>query len=191
MQWNILEIKKQLESTLSIYRYQHSLNVMEEAKTLAKHYHADIKKAEVCGLIHDMCKEFTPLENEKFINEHNLSKDLLNYENRNLVHGVIASIIVKEKYNFTNDMILAIRYHSTGYPNMDLLAKIVYLADKIEKNKSYPGIETERILAYKDIDEAIIFCLKNQINCLKKKNKTINPKAYETLNYLENIKSKN
>ena len=106
-------------------------------------------------------------------------------ENKNIIHGVIASLLVKEKYNFTTDMVLAIRYHTTGYPNMDLLGKIVYLADKIEKGKNYPGIKEERNLAYKNIDEAIILCLKNQINNLKEKNKAINPKAYETLLYLQ------
>ena len=60
-------------------------------------------------------------------------------------------------------MVLAFRYHSTGYPNLDLLAKIIYLADKIERGKDYPLIEEERLLAYHNIDKAIILCLNNQI----------------------------
>ena len=82
-------------------------------------------------------------------------------------------------------MVLAIRYHTTGYPNMDILAKIVYLADKIEKGKDYPGIEEERFLAYQNIDKAIILCIKNQIKHLKEKNKVINKMGYETLKSLE------
>ena len=116
---------------------------------------------------------------------YNLSKELLNPENKNIIHGVIASILVKEKYNFTDDMVKAIKYHTTGYPNMDLLAKIVYLADKIEKGKDYPGIEEERLLAYQNIDKAIILCLNNQIKHLKEKNKVINKMGYDTLKFLE------
>ena len=186
--WNIEEIKKDVKENLSEYRYKHSLRVMEEAESLAKHYHAsenEILKCKLCGLTHDLCKELSPLENEKIIKKYNLPKELLNSENKNIIHGVIASVLVKEKYNFTTDMVLAIRYHTTGYPNMDLLGKIVYLADKIEKGKNYSGIKEERDLAYKNIDKAIILCLKNQINNLKEKNKTINPKAYETLLYLQ------
>ena len=183
--WNIEEIKKDVRKNLKDYRYNHSINVMEEAKKLAIHYNANVEKAMLCGLTHDMCKEYTHLENEDFINKHNLSKELLLPENKNMVHGFLASIIVKEKYNFTNDMVLAIKYHTTGYPNMDMLAKIVYLADKIEKGKDYPLIEEERILAYKDIDKAIIFCLNNQIKHLKEKNKVINKMGYETLKFLE------
>ena len=186
--WNIEEIKKDVKENLSEYRYKHSLRVMEEAVSLAKHYHAsesEIFKCKLCGLTHDLCKELSPLENERIIKKYNLPKELLKEENKNTVHGFIASVIVKEKYNFTDNMVLAIRYHTTGYPNMDLLGKIVYLADKIEKGKNYPGIKEERDLAYKNIDKAIILCLKNQIKNLKEKNKTINPKAYETLRYLQ------
>ena len=129
--------------------------------------------------------EFTDKENEDFIKKYNLPKELLNAENKNMIHGFTASILVKEKYNFTEDMVLAIRYHTTGYPNMDLLAKIVYLADKIEKGKDYPGIEEERLIAYQNIDKAIILCLKNQIKHLKEKNKVINKMGYETLQFLE------
>lgn len=193
MKWNILEIEKDVKEALSEYRYKHSLNVMEEAASLAKHYKAskdDIEKCKVCGLTHDLCKELTEEENEQLVKKYNLPRELLSKENKNLIHGFLASVIVKEKYNFDEDMVLAIRYHTTGYPNMDLLAKIIYLADKIEKNKNYPGIEQERLLAYQDIDEAIILCLKNQIKKLTGENKKINKMAYDTLEYLENIKSK-
>ena len=183
--WNIEEIKKDVRSNLSDYRYNHSIRVMEEAKRLAEHYKADIEKCMLCGLTHDMCKELRDKENEDFIKKYNLPKELLNPENKNMIHGFTASILVKEKYKFTNDMVLAIRYHTTGYPNMDILAKIVYLADKIEKGKDYPGIEEERFLAYQDIDKAIILCLNNQIKHLKEKNKVINKLGYETLKSLE------
>ena len=184
--WNIEEIKKDVRSNLSESRYNHSLRVMEEAKKLAERYHGDLEKVTVCALTHDMCKEYTKEENEKFIEKYHLSKDLLNVENRNVLHGVLASILVKEKYNFTNDMVRAIKYHTTGYPKMDLLAKIIYLADKIEKCKNYPGIEEERKLAYQDIDKAIILCLNNSIRHLKEKNEVINSKVYETLDSLVN-----
>lgn len=188
--WNIEEIKKDIRKNLSDYRYEHSIRVMEEATSLAKHNNASktlLEKCQVCALTHDMCKEFTIEENEEFIKRYNLSKNLLNKENKNIIHGVLASVLVKEKYNFSKDMINAIKYHTTGYPNMDLLAKIIYLADKIEKGKSYPGIEEERQLAYEDIDKAIILCLNNTIKNLKANNKVVNKMVYTTLNSLKEI----
>ncbi len=184
MESSILKIEKDLKENLSEYRYQHSINVMKEAESLARHYHADILKCKLCALTHDLAKEFNDDKNKEIIKKNNLSENLLKKENRNIIHGYIAAIIVKEKYGFSEDMIRAIKYHSTGYTEMDLLAKIIYLADKIETGKDYPGIEEERLLAYQDIDKAIVICLCNQIKQIVKKNKKVNTLAYDTLGSL-------
>ena len=180
----ILEIKEEIKNKLSTYRYQHSINVMEEAVKLARYYGVGEDKCKICALTHDMAKEFSEEENKRFIEKYELSEDILLKENKNLLHGYIAAIIVKEKYGFTDDMVKAIKYHSTGYVGMDMLAKIIYLADKIEKGKNYPGIEEERYYAYKDIDKAIVICLCNQIKKLVKDGKKVNLLAYTTLGSL-------
>ena len=180
----ILEIKEEIKNKLSTYRYQHSINVMEEAVKLARYYGVGEDKCKICALTHDMAKEFSEEENKRFIEKYELSEDILLKENKNLLHGYIAAIIVKEKYGFTDDMVKAVKYHSTGYVGMDMLAKIIYLADKIEKGKDYPGIEEERYYAYKDIDKAIVICLCNQIKKLVKDGKKVNLLAYTTLGSL-------
>lgn len=188
MKDSILEIKEELKKNLSDYRYNHSLRVMEEAKKLAIHYNLDkneVKKCELCGLLHDIAKEYNSNENKKIIEEYNIPQKTLDMFSPKTIHGLIGSLVVYEKYHFSEDMILAIKYHTTGYVGMTLLAKIVYLADKIEKGKDYPFIEEERKLAYLDIDKAVIFCLENQIRKLKKENKNINKLALDTLNSLK------
>lgn len=180
----ILEIKEEIKNKLSTYRYQHSINVMEEAVKLARYYGVGEDKCKICALTHDMAKEFSEEENKRFIEKYELPEDILLKENKNLLHGYIAAIIVKEKYGFTDDMVKAVKYHSTGYVGMDMLAKIIYLADKIEKGKDYPGIEEERYYAYKDIDKAIVICLCNQIKKLVKDGKKVNLLAYTTLGSL-------
>ena len=71
------EIKKDLESLLSEYRYNHCLRVGETAASLAKHYKINAEEAYLAGLTHDIAKEFTMEENEQFIKEHNLDENLL------------------------------------------------------------------------------------------------------------------
>ncbi len=190
MNSSILEIEEDLKKSLSSYRYNHSINVMKEAIKLAKRYNADIDKCKYCALTHDLAKEFSDEINRSFVKKYNLPKELLDPINKKLIHGYIAAIIVKEKYNFTPDMVLAVKYHTTGYVGMDLLAKIIFLADKIEKGKNYPLIDEERKLAYQDIDKAIIFCLTNQIKHLTSQGKKVNKRSYETLEYLKKITSK-
>ena len=187
MKWDIEKIKKEVKENLSEYRYQHSLNVMEEAEALAKHYDADIEKCKLCGLTHDLAKEFNEEKNKKIIEKYNLKKTLLDSNYKNLVHGYIASIIAREKYNFDEDMILAIRYHTTGYVAMDLLGKIIYLADKIEKGRDNEIVTEARKLAYQDINKAIIFVITNQLNKLESENKKVLDLSYDTLEFLMEI----
>lgn len=185
MNCSIDSIKEYLKNNLSEYRYNHSLRVMEEAKRLAIHYNCDVNKAMLCGLTHDIAKEYSNTLNEEIIKKYHISKDMLNEFSSKTIHGLIGSFVVMEKYNFSPDMVDAVKYHTTGYPSMDLLAKIVYLADKIESGKHYPLIEEERRLAYIDIDKAIILCLENQIKHLKEQNKSINRLAIDTLESLK------
>ena len=190
MNYTIEEIKEYLKNNLSEFRYNHSLRVMEEAKKLAIHYKCNVNKCMLCGLTHDIAKEYNDTLNKQILDKYNISKEVLSLFSSKTIHGLIGSLVVLEKYNFSEDMVLAIRYHTTGYVGMSLLAKIVYLADKIEKGKNYPGILEERNLAYINIDQAIILCLKNQMKKLREENKTINKLSFDTLNYLEKINSK-
>ena len=167
------EIKKDLESLLSEYRYNHCLRVGETAASLAKHYKINAEEAYLAGLTHDIAKEFTMEENEQFIKEHNLDENLLDPKNKKFIHGIVGAVLVREKYHFNKDMFNAIYYHTTGRPNMSDLEKIVYLADKIEPGKNYQGIEEERRLAYQDLDKAVILCLETKIKKLTSEGKLL------------------
>lgn len=179
------EIKKDLESLLSEYRYNHCLRVGEVAKDLAKHYNLNEEEAYLAGLTHDIAKEFTTEENEKFVKEHNLDENLLDPKNKKFIHGVVGAVLVREKYHFNEDMVNAIYYHTAGRPNMSDLEKIVYLADKIEPGKNYQGIEEERVLAYQDLDKAVTLCLETKIKKLTSEGKPIHQDTIKTLNYFK------
>ena len=96
----IEEIKRDLKTLLSEYRYNHSLRVAEVAKDLAKHYKINEEEAYLAGLTHDIAKEFTMEENEQFIKEHNLDENLLDPKNKKFIHGIVGAILVREKYHF-------------------------------------------------------------------------------------------
>ena len=132
---DIETIKAELKNSLSPKRYNHSILVAEEAKKLAKHYHINEEKAYLTGLIHDIAKELTEEENIYWIKKGKLSKDLENKENINIKHADIGAVIAKEKYNLDDNICNAIKYHTIGNKNMDLLAKIIYIADKIGREK--------------------------------------------------------
>lgn len=132
---SIDEIKNYLKENLSSERYFHTLGVMEEAIELAKRYNADIKKAEIAGLLHDNAKCMTKEDLRKFISENLPDLDKNELKNYKTLHAPVGAYFAKEKFKISDpEIISAIRWHTLGRVNMTLLEKIVFLADKIEKN---------------------------------------------------------
>lgn len=163
---NILEDK--LKKSINHRRYRHSINVMETAKKLADIYNCDIKKAELSGLLHDCGR--TDKDNKINI-DLDVCKDKDFYKNENLKHAVIGAYLANREYNINDiDILNAIRYHTTGRENMSLLEKIVYIADKIEPDRCYEGVEQLRKLAYQNIDIALLKILNDTIEYVNRRN---------------------
>ncbi|NUK30862.1 HD domain-containing protein [Parageobacillus sp. VR-IP] len=173
-------VKKQLTE----HRYQHTIGVMETAIELAKRYGADVKKAELAAIFHDYAK-FRPKEEMKqIILEQNMPKDLLSY-NTELWHAPVGAYLVKTEVGISDEEILnAIRYHTSGRANMTVLEKVVYLADYIEPGRIFPGVEEVRDLAKQDLNKALIRAVQNTIQFLLKKNQPIYPDTINTYNSL-------
>ena len=132
---SIDEIKNYLKENLSSERYFHTLGVMEEAVELAKRYNIDIKKAEIAGLLHDNAKCMTKEDLRKFIDNHLPDMDKNELKNYKTLHAPVGAYFAKEKFKISDpEIISAIRWHTLGRVNMTTLEKIVFLADKIEKN---------------------------------------------------------
>ena len=111
--------------------------------------------------------------------------DLLNEDYRKILHADIGSVLVREKYQVDEDICHAVKSHVVGDVPMNLLDKIVFVADKIEPFKKYDGIDEERLLAYQDIDDAMILCISNNHKKLIREKKSIYPKSFLVLNYLK------
>lgn len=184
----IERIKKDLENTLSEHRYQHSLRVADVAFALAKKYDCDTYKAYVAGLVHDIAKEYSKEENIKILKQYNML-DSVDLDDKT-IHGAVGALVIK-KYNLSSDICHAVYAHTLGDTKMNLLDKIVFVADKIEPLKDYDGIEEERKLSFIDIDEALILCMKNNHKKVLSKGKTINQKSLEVLEFLENAQKNN
>lgn len=189
MNEQIERIKKDLKESLSDYRYEHSLRVGEVSKELAHIYHIDEEKAYLAGLIHDIAKEFTEEENINIMERNGEYLDIRLTPRIN--HAIVGAVYAKEKYYLDEEIIHAISSHTIGDIPMSTLDKIVFVADKIEPGKNYPKIEKERQLAKENLDKAIILCIENNHQKLRKENKKISSKSIEVLNDLKNNLHKN
>ena len=169
------EIKKRLKELLKDKRYVHSLGVASVSRHLAENYgYADPDKAELAGLVHD-CAKNLPLEKmQQLADEGRIPMDLALYNSKALLHGPAGSVLARKLFNITDEEILsAVYYHTTGHPDMQLLEKIVFLADYIEPSRDFPGVDKARELAQIDIDSALLYCYDQTLTELVARGKLI------------------
>ena len=192
MKFDIEKILEDVKNTLSEKRYIHSIGVMKQAKYLAKKYGQDVEIAKAVGIAHDIAKELTEEEKIKYVEENKIKIDEIEKINIGLLHAKIGADICKKKYNFTEEMQNAIKYHTTGNENMDTLAKIIFVADKTEENRKYDDLQTVQKLADEDLDKCILYILDYMLVDNVKKQKTIHPDSIKIRNkiLLENLKYK-
>ena len=176
----LLKVKDQLTE----HRYNHTLGVMESAIALAKRYGADEKKAELAAIFHDYAK-FRPKEEMKqHIIDQGMPVELLRY-NSELWHAPVGAFLVHKEAGIEDEEILdAIRYHTSGRVGMTLLEKVIYLADYIEPGRHFPGVEEVREIAKTSLDHALIKSIQNTIFFLMKKDQPIFPATFNTYNDL-------
>lgn len=180
----IERIKNDLKENLTEYRYIHSLGVMEMAEELATIYNVDVESTRLAGLLHDIAKEMTEEESLKYVAENSIAIDDIEKINVSILHGKIGADIAKKKYGVNEQIQKAIQYHTETNPNMDTLAKIIYVSDKIEKNRKSEkfDLEYERNLVKEDIDAAVLFIIDASIKKVIKKGKLLHPTIVETRN---------
>ncbi len=184
---DINTMQEKLQSALSIKRYIHTMGVADEAERLAEIYgtKGDRKKARIAGLLHDCAKDFPPEMRERFCKEYKVPVDEYLKKVPELIHPFLGAEVARREYLVTDEEILgAIRFHTTGKPNMTLMEKIIYIADYIEPNReTFDGLEEARRLAYLDLNMALKYILEQTIEYIKAKGKTLHPLSLEAYEY--------
>ncbi|MDE1692641.1 bis(5'-nucleosyl)-tetraphosphatase (symmetrical) YqeK [Streptococcus suis] len=163
-------------------RFQHVLGVEQVALALADQYGCDPKKASLAALLHDYAKE---VEDQIFLDliaKYDLDKDLLNWDN-NIWHGVVGAYKIAEDFGLKDEEIFqAIQRHTIGAGQMTLLDKVLYVADYIEPNRDFPGVDEARRIAKESLDKAVAYETAQTMSYLAKKGIPIYPQTLETYN---------
>lgn len=181
------KIKEKLQSALSIERYIHTLGVAGEAEKLAGKYGGEelVKKAVYAGLLHDCAKDYPADMKRRFCKEYHVPVDDIMKKQIDLVHPFLGAEVARREYGVEDEEILeAIRWHTTGKADMTVLDKIIFIADYIEPNReSFDGLEEARRLAYEDLDKAMKYILESTIEYVKARKRHLHPYSLEALEY--------
>ncbi len=138
---------------------RHVERVAAEAASLAGRWQVDRERVALAAWAHDLFRAYPPAELLRFAREAGLSADAADIAEPVLLHGPIAALTLRDRFAVTDeDVLAAIRDHTLGSPSMPIIAKIILLADKVErrKRKRTPVMAEIRRLARRDLDAALL-----------------------------------
>lgn len=151
------ECKSIIKERMGNSRYTHCINVADEAVRLANKYGGDVNKAEIAGLLHDITKE-TPIDEQlQIIQNAGIILDEIEISAPKLYHSISGYAYLKDVLKIDDEDILnAVRYHTTARANMSLLEQIIYIADFTSAERDYDGVDKMRKAANKSMDKAML-----------------------------------
>lgn len=176
-------IKEKVKGKLKKKRFLHTEGVVDTAVELCKIYGIDSQKAIVAGYLHDYTKYMKKDEIEEILSKEKIELKEVEKHNLFLVHGYTAAVVARDEFGVDDEEILdAIRYHTFGRINMTTFDMIMYVADAIEPEREYEGIEDLRKLARSDIERAYLKALDHSIKYVVDKGQMIHPNSIESRN---------
>ena len=184
------ELERFMKDNLKPSRYTHSLGVEKMASELAAIYGADTDKAAFAGRYHDIAKCFTPEVMNGYVRQFGLPDIYI--DNNPLAHSKVAAEILRTEFGVTDEEVLdAVRSHTTGRKDMSLLEEIVYVSDAIEENRNYPELEALQKQAREDLDGACLFIMDYTLEQLDRKGRVPDKDTIEARQFItDRINSK-
>ncbi|MDR2484862.1 MAG: nicotinate (nicotinamide) nucleotide adenylyltransferase [Treponema sp.] len=161
-------IENAVRSMVSSSRFFHSRNTALLSRDLCLRFGLDPLAGYLAGISHDICKS---LEDEEIIalakkDGEEISK--LERKKPSLLHARAAAVMLQERFGMTNDDILeAVRLHTTGGITMGALAKIVYIADKIEISRVDVDPALRELGMTADLDRLFVAVLDETVGYLQ------------------------
>ena len=166
-------------------RVPHVLGCEQEAVRLAQHWGEDVYSAAVAGILHDITKKCSANEQLILCEKYGTVTDALELEEPKLLHSKTAADMAWAEFGISPEVREAIRWHTTGKADMTMLEKIIYMADYMEPNRDFEGVEELRRLAYEDMDMALRMGLRMSMDDMKARNIVPHPRSLGALEYIE------
>ena len=182
----IEQLQDTVISLLKPDRVAHVLGCWQTAVELAHIWGADETDAARAALLHDITKALDGPLQLTLCNAYGIMLDNFSKQNPKTLHALTGSLVAERIFGENPAVVDAMCSHTTGKANMNTLEKIIYVADYMEPNRDFPGVERLRELAYTDLDAALKLGLEMTLDMLRQQGREISAESLEALNWLEN-----
>ena len=188
----IAKFRSQIKKVQDKNRLEHTLGVTYTAACLAMCYDIDTERAETAGLLHDCAKCLSNDKKVSLCKKQSIEINMTEAKNPFLLHAKAGAYLAEYKYGIRDEDILnAVRYHTTGRPGMSMLEKIVFIADYIEPGRNHSARLPElRRLAFQDLDKALVEVLRDTLRYLKGTDNEIDPMTQKTYDHYKKLLEK-
>ncbi len=181
------ELEKVVCSLVKPNRVAHILGCRDTAVELAKRWGANETDAARAGLLHDITKALDGPLQLTLCEQYGMELDDFSRAYPKTLHAHTGAMVAQRIFGENEAVVSAIHSHTTGKAGMNILEKIIYVADYMEPNRDFDGVEALREAAFTDIDKALKMGLEMTISLLRKEGKTISNESLEALQDLDNI----
>ena len=178
------KLEQAVISLLKPNRVAHVLGCRDTAVAMARHWGVNETDAARAALLHDITKALDGERQLTLAGEYGIILTDFQEKYPKTLHALTGSVVAEQLFGENEAVVQAIRHHTTGKANMNLLEKIIYVADYMEPNRDFPGVEKLRELAFSDLDEALKFGLTMTLNYLNQQGSEVSPESREALNWL-------
>ena len=165
-------------------RVAHVLGCRDTAVRLAKLWGANEHDALRAGLLHDITKALDGPLQLALCRSYGVSCCAFSDRNPKTLHALTGSLVAQRIFGENQDVVNAVAFHTTGKANMTTLEKVIYVADYMEPNRKFDGVEKLRQLAETDLDKALKLGLEMTISNLEKEGREISPESAAALAFL-------
>lgn len=166
-------------------RISHVLGCRDTCVALAKRWGANETDAARAGLLHDVTKALDGPDQLTLCRAYGKLLDEFSMKYPKTLHALTGSLVAERIFGENEQVVQAICHHTTGRGNMSLLEKIVYVADYMEPNRDFPGVEQLRCLAFEDLDKALLLGLNMTLEHLARQGSEVSPQSQEAIAWLQ------
>jgi predicted HD superfamily hydrolase involved in NAD metabolism len=155
----IADIEDRIAQELPSDTVGHVQRTAVVARELALIHGEDPERAELVALLHDIADGYSDIELLILAERYDIPVSLTEARVPKLLHGPVGAEILRREFGIADEELLdAVRDHIGGGPHMGRLAKILFVADKIEpqRDQHYHGLDLIRKLAREDLDQAML-----------------------------------
>jgi len=162
------ELRRLVELLSSEDRKKHIFGVADFSMKIAeklKLNHGVKERILVAALAHDIFRDVSKEKLLRMSNAYRIEVSPMEIKRPILLHSKVAAEFLRRRFGVKDEEILeAVRFHTSGKKSMKLIAKIIFVADSLEESRDYNNVKRLRKLVFEDFNKGFFEILKNKLS---------------------------